>query len=74
MQVELIKKQRETDLETQEVLRKAQENEANVVKAAEAAKAAQIAKAEADAREREVRAHERQPLKRLLKQPRNNVK
>ena len=52
MQVELIKKQRET----QEVLRKAQENEANVVKAAEAAKAAQIAKAEADAREREVRA------------------
>lgn len=56
MQVELIKKQRETDLETQEVLRKAQENEANVVKAAEAAKAAQIAKAEADAREREVRA------------------
>ncbi|PCS14244.1 hypothetical protein RU90_GL000076 [Lactococcus lactis subsp. hordniae] len=53
MQVELIKKQRETDLETQEVLRKAQENEANVVKAAEAA---QIAKAEADAREREVRA------------------
>ena len=52
----MIKKQRETDLETQEVLRKAQENEANVVKAAEAAKAAQIAKAEADAREREVRA------------------
>jgi len=52
MQVELIKKQRETE----EVLRKAQENEANVVKAAEAAKAAQIAKAEADAREREVRA------------------
>ncbi|MQW22551.1 MULTISPECIES: flotillin family protein [unclassified Lactococcus] len=56
MQVEIIKKQRETDLETQEVLRKAQENEANVVKAAEAAKAAQIAKAEADAREREVKA------------------
>lgn len=56
MQVELIKKQRETDLETQEVLRQAQENEANIVKAAEAAKAAQIAKAEADAREREVKA------------------
>ena len=56
MQVEIIKKQRETDLETQEVLRKAQENEANVVKSAEAAKAAQIAKAEADAREREVKA------------------
>lgn len=53
MQVELIKKQRETDLETQEVLRQAQENEANIVKAAEAA---QIAKAEADAREREVKA------------------
>lgn len=56
MQVELIKKQRETDLETQEVLRQAQENEANIVKGAEAAKAAQIAKAEADAREREVKA------------------
>jgi len=56
MQVELIKKQRETDLETQEVLRQAQENEANIVKAAESAKAAQIAKAEADAREREVKA------------------
>lgn len=56
MAVELIKRQREVDLAKQEVLRTAQENEANIQKMADARKYEAEAQAQAEAQARKIKA------------------